>query len=512
GRVAAGLAEAGVGAGDTVAGYLPNGPEAVVGLLAAATLGARWTCCAPEMGAAGVLDRLGQVSPAVLVAADGYVWNGRAIDRGDEAAAIADGLPSLRQRVWVTHRDTAAPAPPGWRPWADLGAGAAAPDPCEVAADHPLHVLYSSGTTGRPKAIVHGHAGIALEHAKALALHFDLGPGDRFCWYTTTGWMMWNFLVSGLLVGATVVCYDGAPGDLWRLFAETGTTVGGMGAAALAASEKAGRRPADEVDLSTLRTLGSTGSPLAASTAAWVYDAVKADVALGSFSGGTDVCTGFVGPSPLHPVWAGEISCACLGAAVGVVDDAGRPVVGVEGELVLTAPLPSMPLEFVADPGGHRLHDAYYATFPRLWDHGDRATLTERGTLAITGRSDGTLNRGGVRMGTAELYGVVEALDGVADSLAVHLEATDELWLFVVAADDAGLDERIRAALRSRLSPRHVPDRIVRVPAVPRTLSGKKLEVPVKRLLAGADLADVVALAAVANPAAFDAIVAARPG
>jgi len=385
-----------------------------------------------------------------------------------------------------------------------------------VEFDHPLYILFSSGTTGKPKPIVHGHGGILFEHAKALGWHFDLGPGDRFFWYTTTGWMMWNFCISGLLVGATVVLFDGDPtwprvDGLWAIMAESATTCGGVGSGYLVACAKAGIHPSADHDLKALTTLGATGSPLPASVAEWVYEEVAADVLLSSFSGGTDVCTGFVGGSPLHPVWAGEISCRCLGARVEVFDPAGRSVVGDEGELVLSAPLPSMPVGFWGDGDGSRYRAAYFDRFPGVWAHGDRARLTDRGTVIITGRSDGTLNRGGVRMGTAEFYSVVEGLDEVADSLVVHVEDSlggpGELWLFVVEApstDPANAVERVKEALRRDLSPRHVPDRIVSIPAVPRTLSGKKLEVPVKRILSGEAPGDALSLSSVANPESLE--------
>jgi acetoacetyl-CoA synthetase len=508
-----------------VAGYVPNIPEATVALLAAASLGAIWTSCAPETGVAGVLDRLAQVEPAVLLAVDGYRYGGRAIDRTEQNESVRTALPTLRQAVWIPYLAPDRPPPPGWTSWQSFTADSAPLEFEPVEFDHPLYVLYSSGTTGQPKAIVHRHGGILLEHAKALAWHFDLGPGDRFFWFTTTGWMMWNFCISGLLVGATVVCFDGDPAwprpdALWGLMAETGTTCGGVGSGYLVAGMKAGLRPARDHPLRTLRTLGATGSPLPAAAARWVYEEVSGDVLLASFSGGTDVCTGFVGASPLHPVWAGEISCRCLGAAVEVFDDSGQPVTGQEGELVLTAPLPSMPVGFWGDKDGSRYRAAYFERFPGVWAHGDRATLTDRGTVTITGRSDGTLNRGGVRMGTAEFYTVVERFDEVTDSLVVHVEdpggGPGELWLFVVADrddgedgddredGDDGLPARIQAALRGELSPRHVPDRIVRVPAIPRTLSGKKLEVPVKRILGGVPAAQALTLASMANPESLE--------
>ncbi len=513
-RIRTGLLRAGVGQRDAVAGYLPNVPEALAALLACASLGAVWACCAPEMGVAGVLDRLSQVAPAVLISADGYRYGAKTVDRRREAEAIRAGLPSVREAVWLGYLDAERPPPKGWAPWS---AFVAERDPLEFAAvgfEHPLYVLFSSGTTGKPKAIVHGHGGILLEHAKALRLHFDVGPGDRFFWFTTTGWMMWNFNVSALLAGSAAVLFDGdpwwpTPGALWEAAASVGTTCLGVGASYLVACMKAGLRPSGR-GLASLKALGSTGSPLPASAGHWVYGAVKEDLMLGSFSGGTDVCTGFVGPSPLHPVWAGEISCRCLGAKVEVYDDDGRAVVGREGELVLTGPLPSMPVGFWGDDGA-RYRAAYFERFPggRVWAHGDRAVLTRRGSLVISGRSDGTLNRGGVRAGTAELYSVIESLPRVADSLAVHLEDPDggpgEIWLFLVGKEGTSfsedeLAEEVRAAVRRELSPRYVPDRVLLVPAVPRTLSGKKLEVPVKRLLSGVPADDALVPSALANP------------
>jgi acetoacetyl-CoA synthetase len=509
--IRAGLIEAGVAEGDRVAGYLPNIPETLAAFLASASLGAIWTCCAPEMGVAGVLDRLSQVEPAVILGVDGYRYGERSIDRREQARAIKEGLPSVSTAVWVPYLSAQSPAPPGWTPWDEF---TARPAPLEFAAvdfDHPLYILFSSGTTGKPKPIVHGHGGILFEHAKALGLHFDLGPDDRFFWFTTTGWMMWNFCISGLLVGATVVLFDGDPAwpavdGLWDVMAETRTTCGGVGAGYLVGCAKAGVQPGLQHDLAALNTLGATGSPLPAAAAQWVYKEVASDILLSSFSGGTDVCTGFVGASPLHPVWAGEISCRCLGAAVEVYDDTGAPVVNLEGELVLSAPLPSMPVGFWGDDGS-RYRAAYFERFPGVWAHGDRATLTDRGTVVITGRSDGTLNRGGVRMGTAEFYAVIEELESVGDSLVVHLEDASggpgQLWLFYVPAagsDPEATSSQIKLAIRRDLSPRHVPDRIVPIEAVPRTLSGKKLEVPVKRILSGVAPEEALTMASVANP------------
>jgi len=519
-RVRRGLVRAGVSKGDRVAAYMPNIPETLAAMLATASIGAIWACCAPETGVAGVLDRFSQIEPKVLIGVDGYRFGTKEVSRLEQALAIRDGLPTLRTAVWLPYLEAGAGRPAGWISWDELTGDEADQNPEfePVDFDHPLYVLFSSGTTGRPKPIVHGHGGITLEHLKALALHFDIGPGDRFFWFTTTGWMMWNFCVSGLLAGATVVMFDGDPsspsmGALWDVMSSTGTTCGGVGSGFLVACQKAVIHPREMFDLSRLKTLGATGSPLPGSAASWVYEDVGDDILVASFSGGTDVCTGFVGASPLHPVWAGEISCRCLGASVEVFDDGGKPVVEEEGELVLTAPLPSMPVGFWGDPAGERYRAAYFERFPGGWAHGDRATLTRRGTVVITGRSDGTLNRGGVRIGTAELYEVVEAYPGVADSLVVHLDdpagGPGEIWLLVVAATDAeGLEDELKAALRRDLSPRHVPDRVVRIPAVPRTLSGKKLEVPVKKILAGTDPDDALTVASLANPESLEPIVA----
>lgn len=519
GRVRSGLVAAGVKPGEVVAGYLPNVPETLAAMLAAASLGAVWTCCAPEMGVAGVVDRLSQVDPVVLVTVDGYRYGSRVIDRVEEAGLVRAALSTVRCPVWLGYLQPDRPAPEGWVGWDEFTATAGPLEFAGVEFDHPLYILYSSGTTGKPKAIVHGHGGILLEHAKALSLHFDLGPRDRFFWFSTTGWMMWNFGVSGLVVGSSVVLFDGNPswpdGDsLWELMASTATTCGGTGAGYLVASMKAGHRPGKDHDLARLATVGSTGSPLPAAAARWFYECVGDDMMLASFSGGTDVCTGFVGTSPLHPVWAGEISCRCLGAKVEVFDDRGRPVLNQEGELVVTAPLPSMPVGLWGDDGT-RYRSTYFERFPGVWAHGDQAMLTDRGTVVITGRSDGTLNRGGVRIGTAELYAVVESFQEVADSLAVHLEDPDggpgELWLFAVGAkgaDLSGIDDRLRAALRRDLSPRYVPDHVRLVPAIPRTHSGKKLEVPVKRLLSGTPAEDAFSLAAVADPKSLEPFLA----
>jgi acetoacetyl-CoA synthetase len=515
-RVAAGLRRLGVRPGDRVAAYAPNIPETLVVMLATASLGAVFSSCAPEFGTRSVVDRWRQIEPRVLVAVDGYRYGDKAVDRREEVAAIRAGLPSLEHVVTLSYLDTGDVD--GW-------AALAAPtdEPLEfvpVAFDHPLYVLYSSGTTGLPKPIVHGHGGILLEHLKMLGLHHDLGPGDRFFWFTTTGWMMWNYLVSGPAVGAAVVLFDGNPaypdlGALWRLAEESQLTYFGTSAPFLLSCRKAGLRPADVADLSRLRGLGSTGAPLPPEGFEWVYSAVSPELLLASASGGTDVCTAFVGGVPLLPVYAGEISCRCLGAKVEAYGPDGRPVIGELGELVISAPMPSMPVGFWNDPDGSRLREAYFDVYPGVWRHGDWITITERGTCVITGRSDATLNRGGVRLGTSEFYAVVESLDAVLDSVVVHLEdsgdSAGELLLFVVLAPGRNLDDELRARiareLRGALSPRHVPDEIHQVAAVPRTLSGKKLEVPVKRILTGTPVEQAVAKGALVNPeslAAFE--------
>ncbi len=505
-RAAAGLRQLGVQAGDRVAGYLPNIPEAVVAFLASASLGAVWSACSPDFGAQAVLDRFRQIEPTVLIAADRYTFKGATIDRRDVVAQLTAGLPSLKATVVLPHTwPRAEPLEPTPRPF-----------------DHPLWILYSSGTTGPPKAIVHGHGGVLLEHLKAVALHCDvgggaanIGGGDRFFWFTSTGWMMWNFLVGGLLTGATIVLYDGSPaypdmGALWRLAGETGVTYFGTSAPYLQACAKAGVEPAAVADVSRLRAVGSTGAPLPPEGFHWVYDHVKADLALGSVSGGTDLCTAFVGSSPTLPVHAGELQCRCLGAKVEAWDAGGAARIGEVGELVITEPMPSMPLRFWDDEGDERYRASYFATYPGVWRHGDWIRITDRGTAIIYGRSDATLNRGGVRMGTSEFYRVVESLPEVADSLVVDtgwLGQEGRLRLFVVLSGGAALDERLRATivarLRADLSPRHVPDAIVAVAEIPRTLNGKKLEVPVRRILLGEPPESVVGSEAVANPGAL---------
>jgi acetoacetyl-CoA synthetase len=519
-RVARGLRALGVRRGDRVAALLPNVPEAVIGLLATASIGAIWSSCSPDFGARSVIDRFAQIEPTVLIAGDGYWYGGKEFSRADMindvVAALSSTGPGLSGVVLVDVIGTAGTFSGRFTRWEDLAPGEREPEFEEVPFDHPLWVVYSSGTTGLPKPIMHGHGGIVLEHLKALAFHQDLRPGDVFTWYTTTGWMMWNYLAGGLLAGLTIVLYDGsathpAPDRLWRLAAEHGVTYLGVGAPYLVACMKAGLRPGDEVDLSALRAIGSTGSPLPPEAFGWVYERVKKDLLLGSFSGGTDLCTGFVGPCPLLPVRSGIISGRCLGAAVEAYDDDGQPVVGQVGELVITQPMPSMPVGFWNDPGGARYRESYFETYPGIWRHGDWIELLPDGGCVIYGRSDATLNRGGVRMGTSEFYRVVEGFDEIADSLVVDTgqlgaagNEQGRLILYVVPAAGAVLDDdlaaRLRAALRSQLSPRHVPDEMHQVPGIPRTLSGKKLEVPVRKILLGTEPERAADPNALANP------------
>jgi acetoacetyl-CoA synthetase len=539
-RAAAGLRALGVGRGDRVVALLPNVPETLVAFLATASIGATWSSCSPEFGVGSVLDRFRQIEPAVLIAVDRYRYGGKVHDRRAELARVREGLPTLKATVLLSGVDTlgmqttSEKDPSGTR--AAGAAGAAAPvvtwddflvDASEptferVPFDHPLWILYSSGTTGLPKPIVHGHGGIVLEHFKVLALHGDLGPDDRFFWFTTTGWMMWNYLISGLLVGCTIVLYDGSPahpdlGTLWRLAGDAGITYFGASAPYLMACRKAGVEPAELGDLSALRAVGSTGAPLPPEGFGWVYEHVKSDLLLASVSGGTDVCTAFILSCPLLPVHAGEIQCRGLGCAVEALDAQGRPVVGEVGELAITRPMPSMPIYFWNDVGGARYRESYFAESPGTWRHGDWIKITDRGSCVVYGRSDSTLNRGGVRMGTSELYRVVEALPEVADSLVVDTGALgheDKLWLFVVLRGGAELDPelvaRIKATLRRELSPRHVPDEVRAIAEVPRTLNGKKLEVPIKRILLGMAPDRAVSRDTLANPSALEPFIALR--
>jgi acetoacetyl-CoA synthetase len=519
--VAAGLRRLGVRRGDRVVAYLPNIPETVIAFLATASLGATWSSCSPEFGTRSVVDRFRQIEPRVLFAVDGYRYGGREFDRRAAIGEIQRQLPTLETTILVPNLGRSGEPPADVRRWSEVvdGGPAAACSFEAVPFDHPLWVLYSSGTTGLPKAIVHGHGGVLLEMLKALMLHLDLRPDDRFFWFTTTGWMMWNFLISGLLLGTTVVLYDGSPaspdmGALWRLAEQTGMTYFGTSAPYVLACQKAGVEPAREARLDRLRAIGSTGAPLPPEGFAWVYDHVKRDLLLGSVSGGTDACTAFVLSCPLLPVRAGEIQCRGLGAKVEAFDPEGRPLVDEVGELVITEPLPSMPVGFWNDPDHRRYRASYFETYPGVWRHGDWIKITRDGGCVVYGRSDSTLNRAGVRMGTSEFYRVVEDLPEVLDSLVVdtgELAREGQLLLFVVLRPgvelDAALRDRIMGKIRQELSPRHVPNKIYAIAEVPRTLSGKKLEVPVKRILTGTPPERAASADALSNPTSLEVFV-----
>ena len=519
-RLAGGLRALGVGPGDRVAAYLPNIPEAVAAFLACASIGAIWSSCSPDFGARSVIDRFAQIEPRVLLAVDGYRYGGKDFDRTGVLEELLDELPTVEHTVVLGYLD---PEPAlvgvhGAVAWADLRAmGEGVPLEFEhVPSDHPLWVLYSSGTTGLPKAIVHGHGGILLETLKQMHLHVDLQADDRLFWFTTTGWMMWNFVIGGLTTDASIVLYDGNPGTpdlgvLWDLVEAAGITCFGTSAAYIGACQKAGLLPAEGRDLSSLRSVGSTGSPLSPEGFAWVYDALGANIWLFSTSGGTDVGTAFVGGVPTLPVYRGELQARALGARIEAWSPEGLPLVGEVGELVLTEPMPSMPLFFWGDSDGSRYRESYFGMFPGVWRHGDWIELTDRGTAVISGRSDATINRGGIRMGTSEIYRAVLTLDEVVDALVldVPLPGTDGFMpLFVVLRDRTDLDDelvaRIRLRIREDCSPRHVPDVVEQIAEVPRTLSGKALELPVKRILLGAAAATTVSRDALANPAALD--------
>ncbi|WP_305092380.1 acetoacetate--CoA ligase [Prescottella sp. R16] len=514
GALAATLRSLGVGPGDRVVGYLPNVPEAVVAFLATASLGAVWSACGQDYSAPAALDRLGQLEPTVLIAADGYRFAGREHRRDTEIGRLRAGLPSLRATVVVPRLGTVTL--PDTVAWAGATAGDAPLQPVTVPFDHPLWVVFSSGTTGLPKGIVHGHGGVVLEHLKAIALHTDLGRDDTFFWYTSPSWMMWNYQVAGLLVGATILCYDGSPAHpspdrLWHMASRHGVTVLGTSPGYVMGCEKAGLVPAVDHDLSRLRTVGITGSTLPASLSWWLSANIGERVQVSSISGGTDVVSAFVGGTRTVPVWAGELSRPYLGVALDAFDSGGRPVRGEVGELVITRPMPSMPVRFWNDPDGSRYREAYFDAFPGVWRHGDWITITERGGVVMHGRSDSTLNRNGIRMGSADIYQVVERMPEIAEALVLGIDLPDggyRMPLFVVLAAGVTLDDdlrdRIRTEIRTHASPRHVPDEIVVAPGVPHTRTGKKLEVPIKRLIQGGDEGRVIDRSAVDDPDLVD--------
>jgi acetoacetyl-CoA synthetase len=506
-RIATGLRRLGVGPGDRVAAYMPNVPETIAAFLATASIGAVWSSAAPEFGARSVIDRFAQIEPKVLLGVDGYRYGGRDFDRTAIVEEIAGEIGARAIRFGYLDGG-------GWP--AELVDDAQPLTFEQLPFDHPLWVLYSSGTTGLPKPIVHGQGGILLEHLKKLHLHLDAQEGDRLFWFTTTGWMMWNFLVGALLTPASIVLYDGNPatpdlGALWDLAERTGMTTFGTSASYIASCMKAEVEPRAGRDLGALRAVGSTGSPLSPEGFDWVYEHVGTDTWLFSTSGGSDLCTAFVGGVPTLPVYEGELQARSLGAKVEAFDDDGNSLVGEVGELVLTEPMPSMPVGFWGDEDGSRLRDSYFSTYPGVWRHGDWIEITRRGTAIIYGRSDSTINRGGIRMGTSEIYRAVLAIDEVVDALVVDVprEGTDG-WmpLFVVLREGVGLDEdlvkRIKARVREDCSPRHVPNEIHAIAEVPRTLSGKALEVPVKRILMGQPPDKAASRESLANPEALD--------
>ena len=521
-RARAGLLRLGVGPGDRVVAYLPNIPETLVAFAAAASLGAVWASCAPELGARSVVDRLVQLEPTVLLAVGGYGFRDRSIDRREEVATIRAALPTLRHVVHVPYGGHVVPDALSWDEFL------AEPAPLEflpVAFDHPLFVLFSSGTTGRPKAIVHGHGGILLESLKAHAFTWDLKPGGRLLWFSTTSWMMWNALVCALLLRSSIVMLDGDPawpdpGWQWRVAEETRPTFMGVSPAFLMACRKGGLAPGREYDLGSIRVFGTAGSPLPAEGYRYVYDQLGPDVLLINGSGGTDVCSGIVGGCALLPVYEGEIAGRLLGVATDAFDANGASLVGELGELVITRPMPSMPVGFWGDADRSLYQRTYFDMFPGIWRQGDWIEFSERGSCVVTGRSDATLNRGGVRLGTGEFYSVVEELPEITDSLVIHLEDDEggagELVLFVVLADGVELDDELRGSiandLRSQLSPRHVPDTISAVPAIPRTLTGKKLEAPVKRMLRGESPESVASRDSLLDPTALDTFAAIAAG
>ncbi|TCW85106.1 acetoacetate--CoA ligase [Burkholderia sp. SRS-46] len=528
-RFATRLRALGVRPGDRVVAYLPNVPECAVAMLAAISIGAVWSSAAIDFGVRTVIDRFQQIEPTVLIAADGYRFGGKAFDRQQEVLGIARALPSLRTLIWLPDLADGVPAEASSLPcavhaWDTMLSGPDVPPDAfrfeRVGAGHPLWIVFSSGTTGLPKAIVHSHAGMLVEHLKVLHLHMDLRPGGVMFFYSTTGWMMWNLLVAALMTGASAVLYDGSPMHggpecLWRLAADAGATVFGGSPTFVQMMEKAGVEPGRQFDLSALRAVLLSGAPSTPETFEWFYRSVKPDLWVTSQSGGTELCSGLVGGVPLLPVRAGEIQARMLGMAVDVWNDDGHAVIDEVGELVVTQPAPSMPIFFWNDAGDARYREAYFEHFPGTWRHGDFMRLTPHGGCYIYGRADSTLNRHGVRIGSAEIYRVVEEIDAVADSLVVCCEMPNGgffMPLFVRLRDGAVLDDALRARIAERLrtlcSPRHVPDAMLAMAQIPYTLTGKKMEVPVRKILMGRPVEQAASRDAMANPAALDAYVA----
>lgn len=506
GRVAAGLRGAGIGCGDRVAAILPNCPEAIIAMLATTSIGGIWSSCSPDFGINGIVDRFGQIEPRVLITVDGYLYNGKQIDCEHTTAGVLQQLKSVELSLVVPFH-----GPNNSDSWSSFGVPGAPLEFAEVPFDHPLFILYSSGTTGVPKCIVHGHGGTLLKHLSEHVLHSDIGPNDRVFYFTTCGWMMWNWLASGLATGATLLLFDGSPffeegRGLWRMAERERATVFGTSAKYLSALEKTGVRPVDEFELGALRTVLSTGSPLAPSGFDYVYDAIGGDLQLSSIAGGTDILGCFMIGNPLLPVRRGELQCAALGMAVEVFDERGQPLLAEQGELVCTQPFPSAPIGFWNDAGDERYRAAYFEQFPGAWAHGDFVERRKSGGFVIHGRSDAVLNPGGVRIGTAEIYRQVEKLDEVMESIAVGQQWDDDVRvvLFVVLRDGVDLNDelesRIRHQIRSNTTPRHVPAIIVAVPDIPRTRSGKIVEIAVRSVIHGEAVRNTEALA---NPAAL---------
>ena len=503
----------GIGKGDRVVAYLPNIPEAIIACLAAVSLGAIWSSASPDFGSKAVLDRFAQIEPSLLITVDGYRYNGKPFDRRDIVTQLQGGLTTLQNTIAIPLLDD-APLPNTLSWPALLASEDEEPELtfAQLPFDHPLWILYSSGTTGLPKPIVHGHGGNLLEHKKATVLHNDLRPGDRFFWYTSTGWMMWNYQLGAMLSGSTIILYNGSPAfptldRLWDLAERSGMTYFGLSPAFVAACITAGIVPSQQHNLTRIRGIGSTGAPLPVSAFEWLYSSVHDNFALESLSGGTDLCTAFVGGCRLKPVYAGEIQGASLGAKVEAWNSKGESVIGEVGELVIAAPMPSMPVKFWRDSDGARYRASYFEQFPGVWRHGDWIQFNEAGGCVIYGRSDATINRKGIRMGTSEIYACVEAIQGIVDSLVVDLELLGRdsfMPLFVILAEGYELDDSLRQTinkqLRHSLSPRHVPDAIYQVAELPYTLSGKKLEIPVRRILLGHSLEQAVNLGAIRNP------------